>query len=424
MPHASGLFSGIRYVWKALLPEAIRIRVPQYVPSVYRWFARHCVRPVPIDRVLCGDNHGLTAAHYSRVIGDPLWPSTPLSQSPHVMLLQRYKEIGLRVLEPEELQHTEYFGHAARIIDVFGNYFEARDREHVRDIAKRFVSWLEGHNFDTPRGSGHSDGREPIVVRPILHSDCYQTVNGHHRLAIAYVRGLREICALVNGPAVLTPLQQLLLDVLWVKGRTEMYQPIDAPEVARWTLTRRCTDRFAKIREFLTEQNLLPPHATSYLDVGCSYGWFVAQMQKLGFSAYGVERDPIALAVGHLCYRLDARRTLRGDCVRFLRDCQTVYDVVSCFSLLHHFVLGRCAVSAEQFARLLDRVTGRVLFLDTGQNHEAWFRGSLREWDAEYIECWLRRNTTFKSIWRPGADEDARPPYEANYGRMLFACVR
>jgi hypothetical protein len=87
-------------------------------------------------------------------------------------------------------------------------------------------------------------------------------------------------------------------------------------------------------------------------------------------------------------------------------------------------VLGRASVDAAELVRLLDRVTRRVLFLDTGEGHEAWFRESLAGWDAEKIAAFLTEHGTFDEVIDLGPDCDAIPPYENNYGRHLFACVR
>lgn len=74
--------------------------------------------------------------------------------------------------------------------------------------------------------------------------------------------------------------------------------------------------------------------------------------------------------------------------------------------------------------RLLDGATGRVLFLDTGQQHEKWFEESLSEWDTEYVKKFLLANSTFDEVIDLGPDIDAVPPYENNYRRHFFACVR
>jgi len=65
-----------------------------------------------------------------------------------------------------------------------------------------------------------------------------------------------------------------------------------------------------------------------------------------------------------------------------------------------------------------------VLFLDTGEGHEAWFRESLAGWDADRVAAFLKQHGTFDEVVDLGPDADAVPPYESNYGRHLFACVR
>ena len=224
---------------------------------------------------------------------------------------------------------------------------------------------------------------------------------------------------------VRTPLQDVLDRMSWLGGTRELYQPLQAPELAdSWVLVRRCQDRLDRMQEFLRAHDLLPPAAGTYLDVASCYGWFVASMRDLGFEANGVERDPLARPLGVAAYGLreDAVRT--GDAEDVLASAGRRWDVVSCFSLLHHFVLGRGSVPPEELVRRLDAVTGRVLFLDTGQEHEEWFRESLRGWNAAFVADFLRRTTTFDRIVDLGPDGDGRGAYAGNYGRTLFACVR
>jgi SAM-dependent methyltransferase len=249
--------------------------------------------------------------------------------------------------------------------------------------------------------------------------------DGHHRVATAYIKGLKTVQALIREPEVTTPLQDLLLDVLWLKGRRELYQPIESPEVADWPLVRRCTDRAAKILEFLHAENVMPPAAGSYLDVACSYGWFVREMSRCGFEAEGVESDPIAISVGELMYGLRAEQMRRSDAIAFLKANQKKFDVVSCFSLAHHYLLNRRSATAEDLLHLLDAATGSVLFFDMGEEHERDFwEDRLQGWNPDRIQKWLETNTTFKRVRRLGIDEDAVPPFQHCYGRTLFACMR
>jgi hypothetical protein len=150
----------------------------------------------------------------------------------------------------------------------------------------------------------------------------------------------------------------------------------------------------------------------------------VDELRKAGFTAGGIERDPLAVPLGRAVYGLPEGMISTGDCVELLGAADRRWDVVSCFSLLHHFVLGRGSVGHEELIRLLDEVTGEVLFFDTGQENEAWFKSSLRGWNPGSIAGFLRDNTSFDEIVNLGPDDDARPPYADNYGRHLFACVR
>jgi hypothetical protein len=162
----------------------------------------------------------------------------------------------------------------------------------------------------------------------------------------------------------------------------------------------------------------------SYLDIGSFYGWFVQKMVAFGLDGYGIERDPIATAVGTGCYGLSADRVHVGEVVNWLEDSRAVYDVVSCLSVLHHFVLDRQRITAESFIGRVAEKVGRVLFLDMGEEHEKWFGGKLTGWNPDFIEKWVLSNTDFKRAVRLGIDEDAQFPHERDYGRMLFAFVR
>jgi hypothetical protein len=244
-------------------------------------------------------------------------------------------------------------------------------------------------------------------------------------VAAAAVAGRESLAVTVKWLPVRTPLQDLLDGMSWLGGSRELYQPLESPELDdSWVLVRRCTDRLEKMQRLLGTEGLLPPATGTYLDVASCYGWFVASMRDLGFEASGIERDPLARPLGAAAYGLDPAAITTGNAEDVLAAAGRRWDVVSCFSLLHHFVLGRGSVPPEELVRRLDAATGRVLFLDTGQEHEAWFRQSLSGWSTEHVERFLREHTTFDRIVDLGPDSDARGPYTENYARTLFACIR
>ncbi|NDU73075.1 ParB N-terminal domain-containing protein [Actinomadura sp. DSM 109109] len=398
------------------IPAAARIAVST---AVLRrpWKVR-----VRFDRLLVGAQGGWTAREFADRTGDLLWPSTPFLDGPHVGLLRLADE------KPEptdaEILGSAYGTLGLRCIEAGGNYFGATDEAGVLAAARAFVARYRGEEVPgaapRPQQSGPQD---PVLVAPVRGSDRYQILDGHHRLAIAAMSGADGAGVVAKWLPVTTPLQDLLLKMSWLDGTHELYQPIDAPELeSGWTTVRQCTDRLAKMDAFLGERGLT---GGRYLDVASCYGWFVARMAERGFDAEGIERDPLAVPLGRAVYGLPEGAVSTGDCVDFLGGHDAGrWDVVSCFSLLHHFVLGRGSVSAEELIRLLDRATGRVLFFDTGQDNEAWFADSLRGWDPARVARFLRENTGFDEIIDLGPDEDAKPPYEDNYGRHLFACVR
>jgi hypothetical protein len=382
---------------------------------------------VPLDHLLCGGENGLGAAQYARHSGDLLRPSTQFLQSPQVCFLQEYLLLGEAVFRPENLRKTKYFQNALECIRLTGYYFSCRGAEQIEEHARTFVARLtdEHLNFKNNAFDAFSDPLTLPVVRPISYSEFYEVIDGNHRLALAYVKGAREHRVRVIQPPTLTPLQQLVLDFAWCRGRLELYQPIDSPELGnQWALIRRCADRFAMMKSFLAESNLLPPHCQTYLDIASSYGWFVRAFTELGFAASGVEIDWAAGEIGRLAYGLQPNQITRSDVVPFLQENSVKYDVTSCFSLLHHFAIGRASISAEDMLRLVDRATGAVMFFDSGEGHEDWFRELLPHWTPDFIEEWLKENSSFTRIYRLGVDSDKVPPFQENYGRTLFACLR
>ena len=414
----------IRRIYRKF-PSPLRRQVSNLKGSYTRLAIKMKLKPIRVEACLLGGDSGIASARFAHMVGDIRRPSRPISEWPHVKLLHESDEIGDELWEPGVFEQTEYYKNAVLNIEMCGSYHGAMTTDQIQWGARRFVDAYRGAKETLARQKGETYERdsEEVALRPVKNSSCYQVLEGHHRLAIAYARGVREVQAIIKQPPVATPVQELLLDVLWLQGRRELYQPINAPEVADWVLVRRCADRFAKLAAFLRAENMMPPACGSYLDVASSYGWFVAEMTKTGFHAEGVERDPIAISVGREMYGLKQGQVHRADSVIFLRALETKYDVISCFSLVHHFFLNDFSVSPEELMHLLDAATGRVLFFDMGQGHE-YPESRLAGWDAARVQSWLEANTTFKRIVPLGPDEDSVPPNEKSFGRMLFACVR
>lgn len=405
-----------------LLRDALPPRVRRPLAQRLLWY-RDLI-DVPTRRILVGGQSGLSAAEVAERTGMVTFASTRVADGPHADLLRR----GRRgPLSDEEILGSAYGTFARGMVAGCGQYFSATDDAGIVEIAREQLARAGvGRPEDqvaaaTVRRAHQSPEGQPVLLAPIRGSEFFQVVDGHHRVAAAAVAGARSVPARIRRTTVTTPLQDMLDEMSWIGGRRELYQPVDAPELDGWSTVRRCTDRLAAMRELLAAEGVEPP--ATYLDVASCYGWFVASMADAGYDARGVERDPLGAVLGEAIYGLPASRVHVGDAVEHLGSAATT-DVVSCFSLLHHFALGRASVGPEELVRLLDRVTGRVLFLDTGQAHEEWFRTSLADWDTEYVRDFLTRHGSFDRVVDLGPDQDAEPPFDKNYGRHLFACIK
>jgi hypothetical protein len=378
---------------------------------------------VSFDRLLVGGWNGMSASRFAEATGLLLDPSTQLRDSAQVDLLRRFDALGERIYDADAIRETPYFARISAAAEISGHHRGAHTEEDLLNVAREFVDRYR--DLPIPYRPGRSTTTVLPRVRRINRSECYEIRDGHHRLAIALARGESDAEVIVERPTSTTPLQKLLRQMSWLDGQVRLYQPVALPEVATWPLMRRCGDRLTMMNEFLAQRHDTPlPMVHSYLDVGACYGWFVSAMEFQGYNARGIEQDPLAGTLAELVYGLAPGRITTGDGVELLRHDTQRYDVVSCFSVLHHFVLGRGSTSAEELIELLDKVTGDVLFLDTGEGHESWFQLVLPEWTPDYARQWILDHSSFTDVQALGRDHDDVPPFENKYGRTLFACTR
>jgi hypothetical protein len=378
---------------------------------------------IGLDQLLVGGWNGMSASRFAEATGLLLDPSTQIRDSSQVDLLRRYDALGELIYDAAALRETPYFARISAAAKISGHHRGAKTDDDLLQVAREFLDRYR--ELPIPYRPGRSNATVLPRVRRIKDSHCYEIRDGHHRLAIAAARGEHEVEVVVERPTATTPMQTLLRKMSWLDGQVRLYQPVALPEVATWPLMRRCTDRLTMMNEFLAERHSTPlPMSHSYLDVGACYGWFVAAMELQGYNAHGIEQDPLAETVAQLIYGLAPGRLTIGDGVELLSASDQRYDVVSCFSVLHHFVLGRAHASAEELIQLLDRATGDVLFLDTGEGHESWFKLVLPEWTPEYARQWILDHTTFTNVQALGRDQDGVGPFVGKYGRTLFACTR
>ena len=412
------------------IKRTLKSNIPSLV-KLHRWLRKCHINwkafEVPIDKLLRGGENGIRSAKYAEITADFLRPSSLAIDSSHVKLLQLYDEIGDEIFKPHVFEQTDYYQNAHKCMNVAGQYFYDEPVKIIL-VAERFIEQYKGMSVDHLQNHPGQSAGGPVLVRPVKNSSYYEVIDGHHRIALAYMQGKKNVTVLIYDKGdVFTPLQQLLLDVLWINKKKWLYQPVESPEIKeQWILVRNCYDRLEMMLNFLQKQQLLPQNnnVPSYLDIGSSYGFFVSQMLQRGFNACGLERDIIAISVGQHVYGLPQDSCYNSDIIEFLNTHECQYEVVSCLSVLHHYVLKKQSVSAEEFMQLLDKITGKVLFLETAENHEPEFKNLLPLWSVDYIVDWIKDNSSFTKVIPLGKDNDRKKPFEGYYGRTTFACIR
>ena len=395
---------------------------------------------VPVATLLVGSQAGKPLEAWIERTGEHARASVPLVASPYVDLLKRVREDPRRIDDDGFLRGTGYYRMARHCMEHTGKWFGAKQEPGLLERMRAFARMLPelagsgGPEMASLGGEpmvGRTARGEPVRVYALRDSGCHEIVDGHHRAALAAISGLASLPATVLGEKW-SYLQRLVLQGVQTRGRKELYQPVTAPEFdGTWKLVRRCADRFAMMERFLRERGI-EGKGRSSLDLASSYGWFVKAFSELGFDAHGVERDAIAVRVGLAAYRLDPAAIEIASIERFLADPGRRYDVVLFLSILHHFVIGRESTrvlrrrgdgAARELFAQVDHACGRVLFFDTGEEHETWMADKLPGWSPDFIEGWLRRHGTFDEIVRLGVDRDVET-FPGNYARTLFACVR
>ncbi len=167
---------------KSTIPESVR-QALRHRPGVVS------VRP---ELLLMGCQDGFDSIAFAEAIGSTQFEITTMDKSPHVALLQTSIRAH-RDLTDEELQHSQYWEFAQLITKVSGEYFGAQSNEEVLKVTRNFIDWgLQASPRVTELGKSAMDETRVLVAR-IKGSSRFQIVDGHHRVAVAIIRGDKVI---------------------------------------------------------------------------------------------------------------------------------------------------------------------------------------------------------------------------------------
>lgn len=255
---------------------------------------------------------------------------------------------------------------------------------------------------------------DPLVVRRVWNSRAFVIEAG------TVPRAARYVDCIVQRLPVLTPKQQLLLDMSSTESRPILYQPVAGLDVADWLLVRRCTDRFALISRCLADRGV-NGRGLTYVDLACGSGWFVQAMLGLGFDARGVELDERAPQLARTFYALDPARISVDDVLTHLERSDAPADVISCLSLAHHFVVDGHPELVDLVMRRLGERSRLGFFFDMGESHEGSLAERMVGWTADHIEDRLRVANPGCDVERLGVDTDSVGAHASEFGRTLFA---
>jgi hypothetical protein len=366
-----------------------------------------------MDKVLVGDIHGISSYDWYELTGDHSRLEEKITDSAYFELFDAIERGELTKINIKDFR---YFKLAKLCIDKFGEYCGCKSEEDLTN----FLFGLKDHFIEYKKDKT-SEGNLFVIVKQIKDSDFYEVVDGHHRVAMDAVLGKHSLYAYVIGETF-SGLQKKLLTVNMTNSK-ELYQPVGKATVERWPTIRNCQDRFAMIGTFLKkDQSRL--NNLKLIDIACSYGFFVKAFASLGIKTKGLEIDKNAIEIGKIVYGLSEKDYVQQSLQEYLKKTDDQFDIVCFFSILHHFGLkkdfGGGGVKLQELVRMLDRITKKYLFLDSGQNHEYWFKNTLSQWDDEFIIKLIMENSSFTGFEKLGIDNDNVGKYFGNYNRSLF----
>lgn len=208
-------------------------------------------------------------------------------------------------------------------------------------------------------------------------------------------------------------------------GNRYFYQPTGNREIDMHnTIIRKSSDRFEKMISFSKDYFEEPLSQKTFLDIGCSYGYFVYNFSKYCRESFGIDKDKKSFVISKMFYPQIANNIYFQN---FFENNSNIkkYNIVSFLSVFQHFIVdGYDEKSLINVIKSVDETTEDILFFEMGEDHESWYKDILLGWNAEKISRWIVENTTFDFCVPLMKDEDSTEKFSNRYGRTLFACYR
>jgi SAM-dependent methyltransferase len=197
------------------------------------------------------------------------------------------------------------------------------------------------------------------------------------------------------------------------------YQPIWIGKRNNKRTVRECEDRWIIVEETLTATN-----AGNLLDLGCAEGYFVRQTAETGRIAIGVDRDHNRLGLIEPARMFDRSKGsgfILGDIEPDLLKKLPKFDVVICFSVMHHILRQNSLEHAREVLAGIAAITNKAFLFDMGQSNETsttWAEKipSMGDDPEGWIRDFLR--VSFREVETVGKTDAFRDPI----ARFVFRC--
>lgn len=202
-----------------------------------------------------------------------------------------------------------------------------------------------------------------------------------------------------------------------------LYQPspIDAINSNSIIIRKTSEQRLNSMINFSNEYFKNNLKNKTFLDVGCSIGYFLNGMKDICKSVTGIENNQLQLFTSQLFYKNIFDKIIQGDLIEELPKLKQ-YNIVSFLSVLHMIMQGNSEQMAVEVMQMIDQKTKDILFFEMAEGREINYQNT--GWTPDSIVEYVLSNTSFKYYKSLFVDSDGVGDFEGNFGRTLFAFYR
>jgi hypothetical protein len=137
--------------------------------------------------LLLGCQVGLEPNTFADLTNDRWGRSTPMIRSPHVELLRSALSAN-RALSDDEIMSTNYWKFAQDLLEISGDFFGMKSDHDVLGVVRNFIEWGLGESTRVTL-SGGSRIEDGVLVARVPGCAKFQIIDGHHRVAVAILKG-------------------------------------------------------------------------------------------------------------------------------------------------------------------------------------------------------------------------------------------